>query len=66
MSTNHPGNNTFKKGAFLRSVNSRKRAEVVLDIGQPIKIMVLPVRIPQGPLILTMEKRVTNKLGLKN
>ena len=47
-------------------LNSRKRAEVALDIGQPIKIMVLPVRIPQGPLILTMEKRVTNKLGLKN
>ena len=47
-------------------LNSRKRAEVALDIGQPIKIMVLPVRIPQGPLILTMEKRVTNKLSLKN
>ena len=56
--------NTEGKGSpFL---NSRKRAEVALDIGQPIKIMVLPVRIPQGPLILTMEKRVTNKLGLKN
>ena len=46
--------NTDGKGSpFL---NSRKRAEVALDIGQPIKIMVLPVRIPQGPLILTMEK----------
>ena len=38
----------------------------MLNIEQPIKIMVLPVRIPQGPLILTMEKRVTNKLGHKN
>ena len=34
-----------------------KTLQYMLNIEQPIKIMVLPVRIPQGPLILTMEKK---------
>ena len=37
-----------------------KTLQYMLNIEQPIKIMVLPVRIPQRPFVLAMEKVCNN------